>query len=346
MVPASLLSQNLDAVVVSTLVNIRYFSKFTGSNAVLVLHERGSRLFTDPRYSIQAQQESSFPVEIVSGPLLPAVLKHLKKLKARRIGFEDRRISYQQWKALSASGTLVELSDAIEQMRMVKSDSEIAAIRSSVALNDRALAAALRKFKVGMKEADLASEINFQMRKLGAESTAFSTIVASGPHSALPHAHPRPVKIERGSYLLIDMGACLQGYMSDMTRTYGVGDMPRKAIRIYKGVLEAQLAAIDAVRPGKTAASIHNAAVNALKGHGLDSFFIHSTGHGLGLEIHEGPRLGKADKTRLTPGMTITIEPGVYLEGLGGVRIEDTVLVTATGVDILTKTPKDWTIVG
>ena len=347
MVLSSLLqSQNLDAIVVSTLIQIRYYTGFKGSNALLLVSNKGNILFTDPRYTTQAAQESNCPVTIVNGPLFKALASKLKSLKAKRIGFEDTKISYTLYRGLAELGELVPLGDAIEKPRWVKTPQEIAAIRASVELNSKALDQAMKRFKIGMKEMDLASEIDYQMRKLGAESNAFDTIVASGPHSALPHAHPRNVRIEAGSYLLIDMGACLNGYMSDMTRTFGVASVPRKAIRIYKAVLEAQLAAIDAVRPGKLAGQIHAAAVKVLKSHGLDQFFIHSTGHGLGLEIHEAPRMGKKDKTPLETGMAITIEPGVYEPGFGGVRIEDTVLVTEKGVEVLTKTQKGWTIVG
>jgi Xaa-Pro aminopeptidase len=339
-------SQNLDAIVVSTLIHVRYYTGFKGSNALLLVSRKGCLLFTDPRYTAQAHQESNCPVSIVSGPLLKSVAAKLKALKAKRIGFEDNKVSYALYRGLAELGELEGLGDAVERPRWVKSAAEIDAIRASVKLNSSALDRAMKRFKVGMTEKDLAAEIDHQMRKLGAEGNAFGTIVASGAHSALPHASPREARIEAGSYLLIDMGACLNGYMSDMTRTFGVGTVPRKAVRIYKAVLEAQLAAIDAVRPGKQAGAVHAAAVKVLKGHGLDSYFIHSTGHGLGLEIHEAPRLGKKVTTPLEAGMAITIEPGVYEEGFGGVRIEDTVLVTETGVEVLTETPKGWTIVG
>lgn len=344
--PALLQAHNLDALVVSTLTNVRYYTGFTGSNGLLLVSPKSQTLYTDPRYTAQAMQESSCPVKIVSGPLLKAVLARLKRAKAKRIGMEDKRISLALHRGLSQAGQLIELGDEVEKPRWVKTAHEVELIRASVALNSGALDRAMKRFKVGMRESELAAEIDFQMRKLGAEATAFETIVASGPHSALPHAKPRTNRIETGGYLLIDMGACYRGYMSDMTRTFGVGDVPRKAARIYKAVLEAQLAAIDAVRPGRLVNRVHAAAVDVLKRHGLDSYFVHSTGHGLGLEIHEAPRLGKKEKTPLEAGMVITIEPGVYVEGFGGVRIEDTVLVTETGVEVLTQTPKGWTIVG
>ena len=339
-------AEKLDAILVSTLVNIRYYTGFTGSNALLLVTRSGRTLFTDPRYATQAPQEVDCAVVVVIGPLLKKLATKLKALKRPRIGFENTKVSYALYRGLAALGELVPLGNAVEKPRWTKSVAEIAAIRASVNLNSQALDKAMKRFKVGMLEKDLAAEIDFQMRKLGAEGTAFETIVASGAHSALPHAKPRDERIAEGGYLLIDMGACLNGYMSDMTRTYGVGRVPREAVRIYNAVLEAQQAAIEAIRPGKRAGQIHAAAMRVLKGHGLDKLFVHSTGHGLGLEIHEAPRLGKGDKTGLSSGMAITIEPGVYKPGFGGVRIEDTVLVTEIGTEVLTPTAKGWTIVG
>jgi Xaa-Pro aminopeptidase len=192
-----------------------------------------------------------------------------------------------------------------------------------------------------MRECDLAAEIDYQMRRLGAAQTAFETIVATGARAALPHARPGNAVIEANRLLLIDMGATQDGYTSDMTRTVSVGSAPREWRRNYRAVLEAQLAAIDAVRPGVTAAKPDKAARQVLERHGLEKTFTHSTGHGLGLEIHEAPRLGRKEKTKLLAGMVVTIEPGIYLEGKGGIRIEDTVLVTANGCEILTPTSKD-----
>ncbi len=343
---AILEERKLDALIVSTLVNIRYYTGFTGSNALLLVNAKGTRLFTDPRYSVQASQQVGDRVTIAKGKLIEAVASKVGTLKGLRIGFEDTRASYALSKALAKLGRLKGVGDAVDKPRWVKSTLEIGAIRASVALNSTAYDRAMKRFKVGMTEKDLAAEIDHQQRKLGAEGPAFATIVASGAHSALPHATPRNAPVERGGYLLIDMGASLNGYMSDMTRTVGVGPCTAEQERIYMAVLAAQQAAIDAVRPGRKASAVHGAAVRALKQFGLDKLFVHSTGHGLGLEIHEAPRLGKKDDTELEAGMAITIEPGVYEAGVGGVRIEDTVLVTEDGCEVLTTTPKGWTMVG
>ena len=225
---------------------------------------------------------------------------------------------------------------------MVKSAREIAVIRRSVDLNSKAFEAALRVVHPGRtREVDLAAEIEYRMRKLGAERPAFETIVASGARSALPHAQPTQRILGKNELLLIDMGATLDGYASDMTRVVFLGRPGSRIKRVYRAVLEAQLAAIEAVRPGVTAASVDRQARLALRPEKLDKAFVHSTGHGLGLEIHEAPRLGKSDRTHLQEGMAITIEPGAYLKGFGGVRIEDVVVVTKTGCEVLTPTSKE-----
>jgi len=329
-----------EAAVITSLPNVRYFCGFTGSNGALLVSRESVTLFTDPRYTIQAGQEAAAKVVVAKGPLEAAVVKKLGAF--RRIAFENGRISFRSMVALQrAKGEWLGLDDTCEKLRMVKSEEEQAAIRASVDLNSAALAAAMPHFQVGMTETELAAEIEYRMRRLGAEKAAFETIVAFGKRSALPHAHPGAAKITGRGLLLIDMGAFLNGYASDMTRMAHVGAVPAQTRKLFKAVQEAQLAAIDRVRAGVTTASVDAAARKVLDTHGYGEAFVHSTGHGLGLEIHELPRIGKKDKTRLEAGMAITIEPGAYLEGFGGVRIEDTVLVTATGCEILTPTSKN-----
>lgn len=337
---AALVKAEAEVAVITSLPNVRYFCGFTGSNGVLLVSGQSVTLFTDPRYTIQAGLEAAAKVVVAKGPLETAVVKKLGAF--RRIAFENGRISFRSMAALQqAKGEWLALDDACEKLRMVKSEGEQAAIRASVDLNSAALAAAMQHFQVGMTETDLAAEIDYRMRRLGAEKAAFETIVAFGPRSALPHAHPGAAKITGRGLLLIDMGAFLNGYASDMTRMAHLGTVPAQTRKLFKAVHEAQLAAIDRVRAGVTTASVDAAARKVLEAHGYGKAFVHSTGHGLGLEIHEMPRIGKKDKTRLEAGMAITIEPGAYLEGFGGVRIEDTVLVTATGCEILTPTSKN-----
>jgi Xaa-Pro aminopeptidase len=226
---------------------------------------------------------------------------------------------------------------------MVKSPDEIERIRAAVATTcSKAFHRAIRRLQPPRTtEAELAAELDYQMRKLGAESSAFDTIVAAGANSALPHAHPTNQPLGSNRLLLIDMGAAQDGYCSDMTRVLQIGRPGQKTTSLYRAVLDAQQAALDAVRPGIVAAKVDRAARRVMRKHGYGRAFVHSTGHGLGLEIHEPPRLGRTDATPLEPGMVVTIEPGGYLEGFGGVRIEDTVLVTENGCEILTPTPKE-----
>jgi Xaa-Pro aminopeptidase len=336
----------VDAFLVSALPNIRYLAGFTGSNALLLLAAGRATLFTDPRYTTQAAAECDCPVVTVGrGSLYAAAAKAITRRRYRTVGFERNRMLFNAWTQLRESvGRRVELKpvdQAVETLRMVKDAAEIEFVRVSVELNSRAFDAALRKANSATTEAELAAEIDYQMRRLGASGPAFETIVASGPNAALPHAQPLHRPIGTNQVLLVDMGASLDGYASDMTRTLALGKIKPEIRKMYQATLEAQLAAIDAVRPGVTAGSVDAAARRVLRAHGLDREFIHSTGHGLGLEIHEAPRLGKGEKTALRPGMTITIEPGVYRAGLCGIRIEDTVLVTERGCEVLTPTPKE-----
>lgn len=340
-----LAARKLDAMIVSAGVNIWYLTGFTGSNGLLLVSPRASVLFTDPRYGTQASQETDCRVGVVRGALQPALLKTAVRRKLRRLGFEPSRVTWSAWSLLNDNlplgAALYPAPGMVEMLRMVKSEGEIEAIRRSVQTNSAALERALGSFRTGMTESALAASIEYQMRLLGAEKPSFETIVASGAHSALPHASPREVPIAPNRFLLIDMGTFRDGYASDMTRTLFTGTPPPKARRLYRAVLEAQLAAIDAVRPGVPAGRVDSVARRFLRRYGYDKAFIHSTGHGLGLEIHEPPRLGKGEKTPLEPGMAITIEPGAYLPGYGGVRVEDTVLVTATGCEVLTPTSKE-----
>jgi Xaa-Pro aminopeptidase len=329
---------------ITALPNVRYLTGFTGSNAVLLVSTERAILFTDPRYQTQAAQESDCDVRIAKGPLLIEVSKWIQRLRLKSLAFEQNRISYQDYLHLKELGIGVRLkpvSGAVEKLRLIKSGAEIATIHASVQLNSVALEQALRHFKPSMTEVDLAAEIEYRMRQLGADSTAFETIVASGERSALPHAHPTDHPIRPDELLLIDMGANVAGYASDMTRTFAVGKLDPKKRRMYRAVLESQLAAVHAVRPGVTCAYVDGIARKTLRGFGMEKLFIHSTGHGLGLEIHERPRIGRKEAMKLEAGMAITIEPGVYHEGWGGVRIEDTVVLTDSGCRILTPTPKE-----
>ncbi len=337
--------RKLDAFVVSWLPNIRYLTGFTGSNGLLLLSPGDAILFTDPRYGIQASQEAACRVRVARGSLHLAAMKAAQRRKFRRIGFEAARLTYEAFETIRGSlplGASAEpVSGLVENQRMVKSAAEIALIRRSVLTNSKAFERAMRKVRPGMREAELAAEIEYQMRLLGADKAAFETIVTAGPRTALPHGQPTSNTLTNNQLLLVDMGASQEGYASDMTRMACLGRPGRKAKALYSAVLEAQLAAIAAVRPGVPAGRVDRAARQILRGKGFDKEFVHSTGHGLGLEIHEPPRIGRRVSTPLAAGMAITIEPGAYIEGFGGVRIEDTVVVTASGCEVLTPTSKE-----
>jgi Xaa-Pro aminopeptidase len=337
----------LPALAVSHLPNVRYLTGFTGSNALLLVSGRDCVLLTDPRYDLQARDECDCKVQVVSGALWTAALKLIQRRRIRVLAFESERVSCADWRRLSAAAESLKvkpLDGVVERLRAVKDPAEIDAIQRSVAVCARAYERTLKSIKPGLRERDVAAELDYQMRRLGADGPAFETIVAAGAHSALPHARPGSQPLGNDQLLLIDMGASLDGYASDMTRVVHLGKPGRTARKMHKAVLEAQLAALDAVRPGIPVLMVDQAARKVLRGHGLDASFTHSTGHGLGLEIHEGPRVGKGVETMLEAGMVITIEPGVYLQGEGGVRIEDTVLVTPSGRQVLTPVSKELTV--
>jgi Xaa-Pro aminopeptidase len=343
---ASLLAaEKVDALLVSALPNVRYLSGFTGSNAVLLVAPDVALLFTDPRYTLQAAEESDCTVIIARKPLHQVALQRAARRKWRRIGFERSRMSYSAYSDLQEAAplgtSLQPVGPIIEGLRMVKSSAELDLIRKSVQTNSRALDETLRRAKPSWTETRTAAEIEYRMRLLGADGPAFESIVASGVRSALPHARPTANPLGTDRLLLFDIGAVQAGYASDMTRVACMGAPGAKIQKLYRAVLEAQLAAIDAVRAGVTAGSVDRAARSVLKKHKLDSLFVHSTGHGLGLEIHEPPRIGARERTPLQPGMAITIEPGAYIPGFGGVRIEDVVVVTASGCEVLTRTSKE-----
>jgi Xaa-Pro aminopeptidase len=336
----------IDALLVSALPNIRYLSGFTGDKGLLLVTPESQTLFTDPRFTIQASQECTCAIKIAPrGPVDPYAVEAIRRKKLKRVGFEATRMIYDVHRrlkeALPLGVTLKPIGPVIEQLRMIKSKEEIAHIRLSVQTNSQAFEKTVQSIRPGVSESHIAAELEFQMRRLGAEKPAFETIVAGGPRSALPHAQPGDRKVGVDELLLIDMGACQNGYMSDMTRMLFFGKLSRRIRDMYQSVLKAQLAAIAAVREGITSGQVDQHARQVMESEGLGKAFVHSTGHGLGLEIHEPPRVGRRDKTRLQAGMVITIEPGAYIRDFGGIRIEDTVLVTKNGCEILTPTSKE-----
>ena len=338
-----------EALYVSAMPSIRYLTGFSGSAGHLLVTRDGATLFTDGRYRTQAREQTTgIAVEISAGDSRIAFARAVKALALKDLGFEANRLDYYTYAYLEREAPgckLVPVDSAVESLRLRKSPAEIEAIRRSVALNSRAFDDACERIDASWTEARFAAELDFSMRRLGAESAAFPTIVASGPHGALPHAEPRDRPIQPNSLVVVDQGAILEGYCSDMTRMIALGRPDATQLELFDAVLEAQAAAIGAIRPGVECRTVDSRARRVLRkstvrGLRLDRAFTHSTGHGLGLEIHEGPRIAPRQRQKLRSGMVVTVEPGVYLEGFAGVRIEDVVAVTDDGCEVLTPTSR------
>ncbi len=329
---------------VSANSNIEYLCGFTGSYGFLLVSAEDAVLYTDGRYTTQAKSQAH-GVRICESTQRPLdqLISDLKEQRIRRLGVEENRISYALVQTLRRQlrrARIEPLNGIVEQLRLVKTADEIQKIRRAARLNSKAFDEVCSRARSNWTEARFAAEVDFTFRSLGAEGPGFETIVASGPHSALPHARARPQSIIPASLVVVDHGAILDGYNSDMTRTISFGRVGDEERRIFQGVYEAQKAAVDKVRCGVKAATVDRAARRVIEAFGLGDAFPHATGHGVGLEIHEQPRIGAGEQTRLASGMVITIEPGAYVEGVGGVRIEDLVLVTKTGCEILSRTPR------
>jgi Xaa-Pro aminopeptidase len=327
--------------------NIFYICGFTGSAGVLLVHSSSATLFTDSRYALQAREEvRGVRVRITRGSLLSAAGDELRRRHGVRVAYSPGQLSVMQEKAIeSASGPRmhwVESENAIEELRAVKDAGEIGIMRESARLISEVFEELLEFIRPGVLENDLAAEAEYRMRRKGASGAAFETIVASGVRGAWPHARPSSKPLGKNELVVLDAGAILRGYCSDMTRTVHLGRASQRIRRWYRAVVEAQEAARDAVCDGMRAEQVDAVARRVLGGFGLGRHFTHSTGHGLGLEVHEMPRLGRGQKTVLRAGNVITLEPGVYVEGVGGVRVEDDVLVLPRGAETLTTATRDF----
>jgi Xaa-Pro aminopeptidase len=350
--------RNVDVLLVATPVNVRYLTGFTGTNGLaLVLVKRGAdhRFFTDFRYATQsaAQVPDAFRREIVAVDLLEAAADVLSSAKqtAGRLGFDEASVTVKQHARLSEllgpEWELVPCAGIVEQLRAVKDAAEIDRIRAATQLADEALRQTLEAGVVGRTERDVAIELELRMRRLGAEGASFPSIVAAGAHGALPHAEPRAREIHKNTLLTIDWGAHHEGYCSDCTRTYATGErISTRAREIYDLVLSAQEQALAAVSAGLNGKEIDAVARDLIEQAGQGEHFGHGLGHGVGLEVHEGPRLSRlASEDPLRIGNVVTVEPGVYLPGRLGVRIEDLVVVTEDGQEVLTRLSKELTVI-
>jgi Xaa-Pro aminopeptidase len=350
-----LATTQFDALLISHLPNIRYLCGFTGSAGLLLVAETGSVFFTDVRYDTQAREEVKGAKVIIARKTLPnALAKSLgatrKRSKGWTIGIEAEHLIVAERKRLAdllPSGIRIRNSPAlVERARMVKDEDELDRIRAAVKLGARLFDQALEVLRPGVKETEVAAEMEYAARRAGAEEMSFPTIIASGARSALPHGRASEQSIAPGGFVVCDFGVILEGYCSDQTRTVWVGTSsgatPNEARKAYDAVLDAQQAAVAAVRPGVSVGEVDAAGRQVLRKAGLGRYFTHSTGHGVGLEIHESPRIAAGQKEVLQPGMVITIEPGVYFPGKWGVRIEDMVAVNEGGCEVLTPTSKDF----
>jgi len=340
----------LHGLLVTHLPDLRYLSGFTGSSAALAITRRAARLFTDGRYTAQAAEEvSAAQVEIVaSSPAVAAVQWLAAQPGVEFAGIDPAWTSVAdlaRWKAalparLRKSFLSALAAPIIEQLRMVKDEDELALMIEAALVGCKLFEHILEFIRPGLAEIEVAAELEHRARLLGAEGMSFDTIVASGLRSALPHGRATIAKLPRRGFVTLDFGVILKGYCSDMTRTVYLGKPKTNERDTYNAVLEAQEAGVAAVGSGVSCGEVDEAARSVLRRAGLADAFTHSTGHGVGLEIHEPPRLGAGQTARLLSGMVVTIEPGVYLPGQFGIRIEDMVAVTPTGGQILTPAPK------
>lgn len=346
---ASLADHRLDALVVTHLPNVRYLCGFTGSAGILLIGPKRPIFITDGRYTEQAhEQVQGAKVVIGKGPALDEMAKQAARLKLESVGIEAEHMTVAQRsrfnKLLPARTRLRATSGMVERLRTIKDPAELDLIRNAVNLGAELFEVVLEAIQPGVCESEVAAELEYAARSRGAEGMSFETIVAAGPRSALPHGVASLAVIPARGFVVLDYGVILAGYCSDQTRTVHVGKPTSEARKWYESVLEANLAGIRAVKAGVTAGKVDKAARDVLRRKKLDRYFTHSTGHGVGLEIHEMPRLGRNQAERLESGMVVTIEPGIYVAGKGGIRIEDMVAVTEHGCEVLTPVSKDLII--
>lgn len=330
----------LDALYVTRPENVRYLSGFPHpEDAQVLLSGEGPLLLTDPRYP-EAEAESRIPARVLRREEKEALLKGLRG----RVGFEAEHLPYAALERLRelSPAEWVPTKGAVERLRLRKTPEEVDLIRKAQALAEEALAHALGFLRPGVEEREVALELEFFLRRRGAEGVAFPPIVASGPRGALPHAGASEKPLQAGELVTLDLGARLKGYHSDMTRTFVLGRVDGTLRRAFDATLAALERALEALGPGVSAKGVDALAREELKRWDLDRYFVHSLGHGVGLAVHEGPGLSPYSEDTLEAGMVVTVEPGVYLPGVGGVRIEELVLITPTGIELLSRFPRGW----
>lgn len=341
---AQFAEHGIDGFLITNEYNRRYMTNFTGTAGVALISETDAVFITDFRYVEQAMRQiEGYEIVQHTQTLIEEVAKQVERLGIQKLGFEQDDLSYATFssyeKALKT--TLIPVSGAVEKLRLIKSEAEIKILKEAAEIADAAFRHILDFIRPGVREIDVANELEFFMRKQGATSSSFDIIVASGVRSALPHGVATEKVIEKGEFVTLDFGAYYKGYCSDITRTVAVGEVSDELKRIYDVVLQAQLRGVEHIRAGMTGREADALTRDYISACGFGEYFGHSTGHGLGMEVHEMPALSMRSDTVLQPGMVVTVEPGIYIAGLGGVRIEDDIVITESGNERLTLSPKD-----
>ncbi|RJX38328.1 aminopeptidase P family protein [Paenibacillus pinisoli] len=346
-----LLEENgLQALLIASSHNRRYISGFTGSAGFVVITSRDNYFLTDFRYREQAaEQVKGFQIIEHGTSPIDDIRDILEKEGISSLGFEQEHVSFGEYLQWGNTLKAIELKPAaglVEKLRIIKDEAELQVMQDAADLADRTFKHILGVLAPGIRETDIALEMEVYMRSNGATSSSFDTIVASGERSALPHGVASDRIIGTNEFVKLDFGAYYNGYCSDLTRTVVIGQPSDKHKEIYNIVLEAQLHALANIRPGMTGMEADALCRDIISKYGYGDNFGHSTGHGLGMEVHEAPRLSRLSDTILTPGMTVTVEPGIYVPGFGGVRIEDDIVITESGIKILTSSPKELICLG
>jgi len=337
----------IDGLLITNSYNRRYMTNFTGTAGVVLISEKNAAFITDFRYVEQAnEQVSNYDIVKQTGQLIDDVAKQAATMGITKLGFEQDDLSYSTFKAYEkeVDAELIPVSGAIEKLRLIKNDSELKILKEAAEIADAAYMHILGYIRPGISELDVSNELEFFMRKQGAASSSFDIIVASGVRSALPHGVATDKIIEKGEFVTLDFGAYYKGYCSDITRTLAVGEPSDELKSIYEIVLEAQLRGLAGIKPGITGREADALTRDYISEKGYGDNFGHSTGHGLGMEVHEQPGLSMRSDTILAPGMVVTVEPGIYVAGLGGVRIEDDTVITKDGNEKLTTSTKELII--
>ena len=336
--------KNIDAILITDPYNLRYYTGFRGGEGIAVVTKNSNILITDSRYTEAAEKESDFEVREFNkkNPLKELISEIIRTDNVQKVGFEDLSISFDDYRRYNSYiDSMIPLGDALILPRQIKTPEEIEMLRMAEHIGDLAFEDVLKILKPGMTELEVAAELEYSMKKHGAEGLSFDTIAASGVNSSMPHAIPSSKKIENGDFLTMDFGCKYNGYCSDMTRTVCIGKADEEQKKVYNIVLSAQLAVLEKLKPGMTCKEVDSIARDYIATEGYGDYFGHGLGHGVGLYIHESPAFNTRDESIVKPNMIETDEPGIYLPGRFGVRIEDMILITEDGCESLAKSPKE-----